>query len=109
MLEIKPLEPKDYESKYRSAYWHQLSLPQDGMWEVFAQMAGYRELIWGSEPCGFTSVNEQNQLLHFFVMPVRSKNSCGVTVVVFEQSAEPFPTGNRSFNPIRLFAGREQQ
>ena len=69
MLEIKPLEAKDYESKYRAAYWQQLSLPQDGMWEVFAQMAGYSELIWGGKPCGFVSVNEQNQLLHFFVMP----------------------------------------
>ena len=69
MLEIKPLETRDYESKYRAAYLSQLSLPQDGMWEVFAQMAGYSELIWREKPCGFTSVNEQNQLLHFFVMP----------------------------------------
>ncbi len=69
MIEIKPLERKDYESKYRAGYWRQLSLPQDGMWEVFAQKAGYGELIWRKNPCGFTSVNEQNQLINFFVMP----------------------------------------
>ena len=69
MLEIKPLEVKDYESQYRAEYWRQLSLPQDGMWEVFARMAGYSELIWAGKPCGFVSVNKENQLLHFFVMP----------------------------------------
>ena len=75
MLEIKPLEVKDYESQYRAEYWRQLSLPQDGMWEVFARMAGYSELIWAGKPCGFVSVNKENQLLHFFVMPPISKSS----------------------------------
>lgn len=69
MLEIRPLERKDYESKYRVAYWRQLTLPQDGMWEALAQAAGYSELFWRKNPCGFTSVNEQDQLIHFFVMP----------------------------------------
>ncbi len=69
MLEIKTLERKDYESKYRAAYWRQLTLPQDGMWEVLAQGAGYSELFWSKNPCGFASVTGQNQLIHFFVMP----------------------------------------
>lgn len=84
MLEIKPLEPRDYESKYRAAYWSQLSLPQDGMWEVFAQMAGYTELIWGGVPCGFTSINEQNQLLHFFVMPQYQNQSTEIWQCLLE-------------------------
>ena len=40
MLEIKPLEAKDYESRYRAAYWQQLSSPQDGMWEVICPNGG---------------------------------------------------------------------
>ena len=85
MLEIKPLEAKDYESKYRAAYWQQLSLPQDGMWEVSAQMAGYSELIWGRKPCGFVSVNERNQLLHFFVMPQHQDQVAEIWQSVLEE------------------------
>lgn len=34
--------------------------------------------------------------------PVRSINSCGITVIVFEQSAEPFPTLRRKRKAVYI-------
>jgi GNAT superfamily N-acetyltransferase len=46
-----------------------LTAPQDGMWESFADMAAAFEISNGAQVLGYAVVNDENQLLNFFLHP----------------------------------------
>ncbi|MFK7772295.1 MAG: GNAT family N-acetyltransferase [Saprospiraceae bacterium] len=44
-----------------------LTSPQDGMWEFFRNSAMHWEIVCEDELIGYTSVNDENQLLQFYI------------------------------------------
>ena len=54
---------------HRAAYLAQLVAPMDDMWAVFADMAAPHALMMGEQVVGSCSVDEEGQLLRFYVQP----------------------------------------
>ncbi len=66
---IEILEPESVEdlAGLRRAYLASLAAPCDGMWEAFATMGRHREVRSAGEQAGYYCVNDQGQLLQFFL------------------------------------------
>ncbi len=54
---------------HRAAYLAQLVAPMDDMWAVFADMAAPHALMMGEQVVGSCCVDEEGQLLRFYVQP----------------------------------------
>ncbi len=53
----------------KRAYLASLAAPFDGMWEAFATMSRHREMRSAGERVGYFCVNDEGQLLQFYVVP----------------------------------------
>ena len=54
---------------HRAEYLAQLVAPMDDMWAAFADMAAPHALMVGDEVAGSCSVDEEGQLMRFYVLP----------------------------------------
>lgn len=69
MIEIRKPASVDDLADFRRAYLASLAAPFDGMWEAFAATSRHREIRSARERAGYFCVNDDGQLLQFYVAP----------------------------------------
>ncbi len=60
-------KPADRLAEFRRDYLTSLAATFDGMWEAFTGMSRHREIRLDGEPAGYFCVNDEGQLLQFYV------------------------------------------
>lgn len=68
-IEIQALDSLDELADMRRAYLSTLTAPFDGMWEAFASMSHQRRILSAGDPAGFFCVDDEGQILQFFIAP----------------------------------------
>ncbi len=68
MIEIQEQPSVDDLADLRRAYLASQTAPFDGMWEAFATLSRHWEIRSGGERAGYFCVNDEGQLLQFYVV-----------------------------------------